>query len=143
MTFAFTTNDVVRAVKELDGEAVTPRVLGHWAAHGIALPSVEYPRTKGRRPRRYSAQDVARVRLIVRLRRAGLSLARVRVVLMGLAADLPELLGRRSSAVIRVDGWTVVIERPGQAARELPTGQLRLPLASVVLSDREARRFAA
>jgi DNA-binding transcriptional MerR regulator len=141
--FSMTTNEVLHLLRELDDEHLPLSTLAAWAQMGLVVPSVSWTRKRGPHPRRYSLADVGRVRLVCALRREGLSMPRVRVVLAVLEPELRELLSRRSNATIRVDGWHVVVERPGHAPRELPSGQLRLPLKDVVLSEREARRFAA
>lgn len=136
--------DVLRALRELEGERIALSVLSYWACAGIVVPSVRFDGKRGPGGRLYSLADLARLRLVVRLRREGVSMARMRAVLAYVERELPELLQRRGTrAVLRVDGWRgVIVERPGRAAQQLD-GQLLLPLADVQVSERDVRRILA
>lgn len=141
-SFVLTTSQVIALVRELDGEALKARTLAVWAQTAIVVPSVAWHRRRGRyNPRVYSLADVARVRLVVRLRKAGLSMPRVRAILAYLERELSEVLKPRTQAVLVVSGWQgAIIRYPGSPDLEVPSGQLRLPLMDVVEGNREAAK---
>lgn len=131
---------VVDLVHELDGEDLNPRTLAAWAQMGVTVPSF-WPKKKGRySPRLYTVEDVARVRLVVRLRHAGLSMPRVRVILAVIEERLTGVLKRKSKAELFVDGWTATIRRPGRADVELPSGQHRFSFADVIEGVRDTAK---
>ena len=104
---------------------------------------------KRRATRLYTLRDLARARLIVRLRKH-LSMPRVRVALAYLdaAGDTRELFRRNSTAALFYQEWrgAVVLVRPGEAPRDT-SGQLYLPLWKFMVGNveaaREAKRAAA
>jgi len=135
---------VVTAVKDLEGEDLNPRTLASWAAKGIAVPSF-WPKKKGRyNVRHYTLEDLARVRLVVRLRyKKHLSMAKVLSILAYLDRELREALKPKTKDVLIVDGWRgVIVRRPGRAALELPSGQTVLPLNDLVEGNEAAARRA-
>jgi DNA-binding transcriptional MerR regulator len=137
-----TTSQVIALVGELDREKLKPRTLAVWAQTGIVVPSVAWQRRRGRyNPRVYNLTDLARVRLVVRLRKAGVSMPRVRAVLAYLDRELREVLRPKTQAVLIVEGWRgAIVHRPGRPDMEVPSGQLRLPLMDVVEGNREAAK---
>jgi len=135
-----TSPQVVDIVRQLDGEDLHPRTLAAWAQMGVAVPSF-WPKKRGRySPRQYTLADVARVRLVVQLRAAGLSMPRVRVILATVEDRLPDVLKRKTTAKLIVDGWTARVARPGRADVDLPSGQLSFNFADVIEGTRDAAR---
>lgn len=131
-TLYLTTNQVIDAVQRLDGEALIPRTLALWAKQGIVAPSVRHDGQRGRyHPRLYNLSDLARVRLVVQLRRQGVTMFNVRIMLAYLDAQLRQVWHPKSNAALVVDGLRAYIALPGQHAQELGTGQLRLKLDDV------------
>jgi DNA-binding transcriptional MerR regulator len=126
-----TTGQLLAAVEQLEGHAVDANTLSVWAQTGLVVPSVEYPERRGS-GRIYSLDDLARVRLIMRLKQGGLSTQRIRIVFAQLGDELAEMLRPNTKVVLAVDRRTAILKRPGQADREIPGGQLRLPLVEVV-----------
>lgn len=138
-----TTPELLAAVAQLEGATLPARTLASWAAKGLVLPSVRWDRRRGRySPRIYSLADVALVRLIVRLRSRGVSMPQVQAMLAYLGAELREVLKPGTRAALVVDGQRVYIQRPGAADVEVPTGQLRLRLDSVLVGNMKAAREA-
>ena len=138
------TRQVMAAVQELEGQELNQRTLAAWAQMEIAVPSVAWERKRGRyRTRMYSLADLARIRLVVRLRKAGLSMLWVRAVLAYLNRELPEVLRPKTQAVLVVDGWrAAIIRRAGNPDLEIPSGQYRLSLVEVIKGNIEAAREA-
>jgi DNA-binding transcriptional MerR regulator len=138
-----TSPQVVDVIRKLDGEDLNPRTLAAWAAMGVAVPTF-WPRKKGRtNVRHYTMADLARVRLIVRLRCSGVSMHRVRVILATVEDTLPELLKRKTRAELIVNGWSgAIVRRPGRADVEVPSGQTVLPLSDVIEGNEKAAREA-
>jgi DNA-binding transcriptional MerR regulator len=136
-----TSAELVAAVGKLEGKPLPIRTLAKWAAMGVLTPSVQWTGQR-RSPRIYVLRDLAKARLILRLRAAGISMPKVRVILAELAAreDLRELLRPHSRAVLEVNGWRTTLHRDGQVAREVPSGQLLLPLIDVVRGNEDAAR---
>ncbi len=143
-TLTLNTRQMIAAVKALEGEELNPRTLSAWAQMEIAVPSVAWERRRGRHnPRIYSLADLARIRLVVRLRKAGLSMPRARAVLAYLSRELHEVLRAKTQAVLIVEGWRgAIVHRPGNPDLEVPSGQYRLPLADVVKGNIEAAKEA-
>ena len=139
-----TSGEVLKAVRKLEGHDLHINTLAYWAKAGIATPSVRWDRKRGRyHGRLYNMADLARVRLVVRLTRgeARVSMPKARNILTSVEDKLPELLKRKTKAVLHVDGWRgVIVLRPGHADVELPTGQTVLPLASVIEGNAETAR---
>lgn len=138
------TRQMIAAVRELEGQELNRRTLSAWAHMEIAVPSIAWERRRGRyNPRIYSLVDLARIRLVVRLRKAGFSMPRVRAILAYLDRDLREVLKAKSQAVLVVEGWrAAILLRAGGPALEVPSGQYRLPLADVVKGNIEAAKEA-
>ena len=138
------TRQVIVAVRELEGRELNQRTLAAWAQMEIAVPSVAWERKRGRYSARvYSLTDLARIRLVVRLRKAGLSMPRVRAVLAYLNRELPAALKPKTQAVLIVDGWrAIIIGHAGRPDLEVPSGQYRLSLVEVIKGNIEAAREA-
>lgn len=136
-----TTAELVAAVERLEGKPLPVRTVAAWAKRQVLVPSVDWRHAR-RSPRLYSLRDLAKARLILQLRANGISMPRVRLILVELAAqdDLRELLRPDSRAVLEVDGYRVTLHRNGEPVRELPTHQLMLPLVNVVERNAEVAR---
>jgi hypothetical protein len=144
MKLVLTAQQLLAALSALEGVDVGRRNLTYWAQSGALVPSVRYTGTKN--PYTgflYSWRDVPRARLLVRLRHAGLSLGKVRVVLAHLDAYAPDVFARRPRATLVLDGWRVRLVQPGQPVQDVPAGQFVLPLAELVAGSREAAERAA
>lgn len=131
---AITTPMVRLAIGMLEGDALPQRTLAGWQAQGIVTPSVRWDRVRGRaHPCLWSLDDLARVRLVVRLRRQGrLGMERVRAVLASYEHELRDALQPDSRVVLVVDPTLGVSLRDRDALeRNVETGQYRLPLASM------------
>jgi DNA-binding transcriptional MerR regulator len=141
--FTISTQQLLRLVEELDRETLKLVTVGVWHREGIA--SASFPATNGPSSgNHYTLADVARVRLVARLRAAGVSMQKVRVILAQLGDQLPRMLKPGSKAVIVVDGQRgVIVREPGRPDRELPGGQFRLQLSEVVVDEKTAAKFAA
>ncbi len=141
-SLVLTTSHVIALVWKLDREELKPRTLAVWAQTGIVAPSVAWQRRRGRyNPRVYNLPDLARLRLVVRLRKAGVSMPRVRAILAYIDRELQEVLKPKTQAVLIVEGWRgAIVHRSGSPDMEVPSGQLRLPLMEVVEGNREAAR---
>lgn len=139
-----TTSQLIAAVRELDGEELNARTLASWAQTGIATPSIAWHRIRGRHhPRVYNLTDLARVRLVARMRKQGISMPKVRAILAYLEQTLKEVLKPKTQAVLIVEGWHgTIIRGPESFDVEIPSGQLRLPLADVVKGNLQAARDA-
>jgi len=142
LSLVLTSGEVLKAVERLEGATLHINTLAYWAKAGIATPSVRWDRKRGRyHGRLYNMADLARVRLVVRLRSAGVSMPKARNILTSVEDKLPELLKRKTKALLHVDGWRgAIVERPGRASVELPSGQMVLPLASVVEGNEDTAR---
>jgi DNA-binding transcriptional MerR regulator len=138
------TRQVIAAVNVLEGQELNQRTLAAWAQMEIAVPSVAWERKRGRYSARvYNLADLARIRLVVRLRKAGLSMPRVRAVLAYLNRELPEALKPKTQAVLIVDGWrAVIVGQTGSPDLEVLSGQYRLPLVEVIKGNIEAAKVA-
>lgn len=146
LSLVLNSQQILKAVFELDGEHLGLSKLAYWSQAGVCEPSVQWTRERGRdNPRLYNMADLARVRLVVRLRKSGVSMPRVRNILTSVEHALPELLKRKTKAVLTVDGWRgVIVRRPGRADVELPSGQLVLRLSDVIEGNQQtAKRIAA
>jgi DNA-binding transcriptional MerR regulator len=141
---SLTTRQVIAAVEELEGQQVNQRTLSAWAHMEVVVPSIIWERKRGRYSTRvYSLHDLARIRLVVRLRKAGFSMPRVRAVLAYLSRESPDVLRPKTQAVLIVEGWrAAVLRSAGSADLEIPSGQYRLPLAEVINGNIEAAREA-
>lgn len=137
---ALTTRQLIEAIKQLERYSLDDSTLSLWAKTELVTPSVRhvYGQRGPGRGRLYSLDDLARVRLIMRLKRSGLSVQKIRIVLAHLEQELPEALKRNTKAVLLVDGTRgVIVRQPGMADREIPSGQFLLPLAEVVEGNAE------
>lgn len=138
-----TTAQIIAAVERLDGETLPARTLSDWAYDGIVVPSVRFERRRGRyNVRLYNLSDLARVRVVVRLRRAGVSLAQVRTIVAYLDVELRDVLKPKTRAALLFDGRRAYVTKPGEPAVDVPSGQLRLRLEECVTGNEQAARAA-
>jgi DNA-binding transcriptional MerR regulator len=138
-----TSAQLAAAVAALDGDAVPVRTLSGWARRGLVVPSVAYPARRGRHnPRLYNLSDLARARMVVRLRRGGVSMPQVRVILAYLDAELRDVFQPRTKAALVFDGVRAYIVQPGHPDVNVPSGQFRLKLAECVTGNESAARAA-
>ena len=137
------TSREVRAMLEIsEGSAPSQVLLARWSKTGLVTPSVL---SVGRRGRwnlsLYSWSDYAALRLVVRLRRKGLTMFRVKAAFQYLGQQLREELVEGSTSFIEVlpTGRCVVTTRTSEF--EVPSGQtrLRLELAEFAQGNREVR----
>lgn len=138
---SLTSEQLVAAVERLEGQRLPIRKLAWWAQSNVLVPSIDWQHRR-RTPRLYSLRDVAKARIVLRLRAAKIPMSRVRLVMAELAAaeDLPTLMRAESRAWLEVDGWRVRIHRVGQPAQELPQPQFVLPFADVVRDSEQVVR---
>ena len=140
-----TGEQVQTAVKALDGYHLPQRTISLWAKQGVVTPTVRYDGIRGREhPRLYNLSDLARCRLVVRMRRAGISMMRTRVTLEMIDIDLRAAFHPSTPASLIIDGLRVYVVKDGLPARELPSGQFRLQLDECFVGTlAEARRLTA
>jgi hypothetical protein len=138
-----TANQLIAAINVLDGDTVPLRTLAGWAASGVVVPSVAYPRKRGRYCQRlYNLSDLARARLVVHLRHAGMPMPAVRRSLAYLDAELREVFRPKTAAALVYDGVRAYVQRPGHPDIDVPSGQLRLKLAECFVGNERAARHA-
>lgn len=128
--------ELLAALERLEGKRVPARTLGSWAESGMLTPSVSWAHTK-RATRVYSMRDLARARLLLQLQRAGIGSGRVRLVLMHLDQHAPDVFRSNTKDVLRLQGWAVSLEKPGEPAHTVPEGQFLLPLTRVMQGNEE------
>jgi len=139
---------VLEVVEDETDEALPLSTLSYWQSAGIAPATASRQPGTRRVPRLYTVPDVNRVLLVVRLRRDGYSMPKVRAIVAAVERELPRYLRTKNPAagtlVVDSSGWRAVIQKPGSPAME-PTGQYRLRLGSpfVRRTERAARRAMA
>lgn len=142
MKLVLTVQQLAVVLTALEGVTVPRRTFTYWAQTGALVPTVRFTGTKNPNERLlYSWRDVPRARLLVRLRAAGLHLAKVRLVLAHLDAYAPDVFSRTPRATLVLDGWRVRLVQDG-AVQDVPSGQLVLPLAELVAGARDAAQRA-
>jgi DNA-binding transcriptional MerR regulator len=144
-SLTLTTPQMLRALEDLEGVRMSQQVLQRYSASGLISPRRAAPATGGRgHAHRYTLAELARLRLIVRLRGEGLSMPRVRLILTELERYLPDVLrpGTRAQLAV-VGGRGVIVERPGESPVRIPGAQLLLPLLDVVKGNAEAAQRVA
>ena len=127
-----------------DGYALSQPAFNDWINSGVVSPRLVVGRNGSEY--RFTLKDVARARLVARLRREGIPLQRIRPALAYLDRKLNTVLepGTRASLIVEPGGHrAIIVEQPGKAALEVPSGQLRLQLSEVVIDRETAAKFAA
>lgn len=140
-SLTLTSQQVIAAIATLEHYELPVSTLSCWAQQGVVVPSVRFVQRRGRfNQRLYNLSDLARARVVVRLRQGGVSMPVVRTILAFLDAELREVLRPRTNASLVYDGRRAVIVRPGQADMDIPSGQLRLKLVECVTGNQETAR---
>jgi DNA-binding transcriptional MerR regulator len=85
----------------------TTSQLDHWDATDLLWPSLHRPRTDGGSMRLYGIEDLMEMRVLVELRRQGLTLQRIRLGLAYLRFRLPEIRRPMKELVLETDGHTM------------------------------------
>lgn len=134
------TAELCAALQATEGEAIPSRTVTWWAHTGIISASVQ--QSKGVDGNVYTLADLARARLVVQLRRSGISMQRVRVMFAFLERELRDVLKPKTTASLIVDGRRAYVVRPGEPDVEMPSGQLRLQLADAWRGTEKAARAA-
>jgi DNA-binding transcriptional MerR regulator len=134
--YTLTTPQLLAAVEELEGERLDDSTIGRWAAQGVVEPSAGWDRQTGRHhARRYTTQDLAVVRLVVRLRQAGVSMQRVAAILHNLKRRTLARGFKSADAALLVEGWRAWIDESG---REKPApGGARVKLGELAKRNDE------
>ncbi len=137
MPFYLTAQQTASTVLKLDGQHVSVRTLAEWALQGVGVPS-RWPHRRGRfNAKGYSVFDLALVRLVLRLRRAGVAMAKVKPIID--RTDVRAALHWNSRAELVVAaGACIQFYEQGLPSHELPSGQARVPLAPCVEGIDEA-----
>ena len=122
----FTSGEVLKIV------GLTQRKLGYWDATALARPHGRAAKGSGSR-RLYTLLDVVQLKLILRLRQAGLSLQKIRRALLSLSALADEPAPLAELEVI-ADGHRILVRRSNEQLLDPLARQyvLRLPLADLI-----------
>src|SRR5436190_19199634 len=133
-TGILSTQEMLQAIETLEGKPVPERTLTYWTHDGLVPASVRGQR--GRRVERwYSRADLLRLRVIVRLKKLGLSLQRIRKALEQVDRSDPKALeAGRGTLVVSYDETTSALITLGAAPPDLgsPEGVARLRLRDVL-----------
>jgi len=117
---------------------ISQRCLDYWDERGIVSPSIRLADGKGSE-RRYSFEDLVRLRVVKHLREMGLSLQRIREAVRKLKKRLPTT-DPWLNEVLVTDGKTVFRQVPnGELADVLADGQLVLNIVRVGLIREDVR----
>lgn len=122
----FTSGEVQKIV------GLTQRKLAYWDDPTLVRPQGRPARGSGSR-RLYTLLDVVQLKLILRLRQAGLSLQKIRRALLNLA-DLVDEPATLTELEVVSDGHRILVRRSDEQFKD-PLGRqyvLRLPLADLL-----------
>lgn len=135
-----TTRAAIRAVDELERIRLPARTLAHWAAIGIARPTVRWRRKRGRyNGRRYSLADLKIILLIVRLRKGGVSTQEIRRFLSGHERDLREHFKFHRKSIVRIHSGKINLYRHRlDLPSHLSTTDTLIPLGDLALETTRA-----
>ena len=126
LTGLFTSGEVQKVV------GLTQRQLGYWDGSGLVRPHGRPAQGSGSR-RLYTLLDVVQLKLILRLRQAGLSLQKIRRALVTLSdlSDEPAPLGELE---VVTDGQRILVRKSNEQLLDPLARQflLRLPLADLL-----------
>ena len=122
----FTSGEVQKIV------GLTQRRLGYWDDPALARPHGRPAQGSGSR-RLYTLLDVVQLKLILRLRQAGLSLQKIRRALLSLS-DLVDEPAPLTELEVVTDGHRILIRRSNEQLLDPLARQyvLRLPLADLL-----------
>ena len=122
----FTSGEVQKIV------GLTQRRLGYWDDPALARPHGRPAQGSGSR-RLYTLLDVVQLKLILRLRQAGLSLQKIRQVLLSLS-DLVDEPAPLTELEVVTDGHRILIRRSNEQLLDPLARQyvLRLPLSDLL-----------
>lgn len=139
-----TTPQVREVIAELEGDELPQRTLAGWQQQDIAVPSGRWDRVRGSaHPCLWTLDDLARVRLVVRLRRqGGLSMPRVRLALAKYERELREALRPDSPVVLIVDPRVGVVLRDEREDFHVERGERQYRLTLRTMYDDTARVIA-
>lgn len=142
-SLTLTSAQVLDALSRLENIAVPASTLADWARTGLVAPSVAWPRKRGRaHPRVYNLSDLARLRVVVRLRAAGISMGRVAAVLSALDAKHAQVFKPNTTVSVVVSGYQVSVVQ-GTERVDVPSGQVWLPLRDVMEGNAEVAAAVA
>ncbi len=127
----FTSGEVQKIV------GLTQRRLGYWDDPALARPHGRPAQGSGSR-RLYTLLDVVQLKLILRLRQAGLSLQKIRQALLSLS-DLVEEPAPLTELEVVTDGHRILIRRSNEELLDPLARQyvLRFPLADLLAEIEE------
>ena len=122
----FTSGEVQKIV------GLTQRKLGYWDDPALVRPHGRPAQGSGSR-RIYTLLDVVRLKLILRLRQAGLSLQKIRRALI-ILSDLPDEPAPLAELEVVTDGQRILIRKSNEQLLDPLARQyfLRLPLADLL-----------
>ena len=117
-TGILSTREMLRAIEKLEGAPVPERTLTYWTHDGLVPASVRGQR--GRRIERwYSRADLLRLRVVVRLKKLGLSLQRIRKALEQVDRSDPKALeAGRGTLVVGYYDTTSTLITTGSTPRD-------------------------
>ena len=149
LKIGLTAKEVIEMLKIMEGAAPSQQLLQLWAKTGLVRPSVLSSGVRGRwNLSLYSWSDFASLRLVMRLRREGVTMLRVKYIFQYCRQQLVEALVQGSSSSIVVDrsGRAYVVTKDSEI--EVPSGQVRLrfelgQFATGNLAVRDQVRLAA
>ena len=122
-----TSKEVIAMLRVMEGAAPSQQLLQLWAATGLVKPSILSVGRQGRwNLSLYSWSDYAQLRLVMRLRREGVTMLRVKSIFLYCRQQLVEALvpGSSSSIVVDRNGQAFVVTP--QSEISVPSGQARL-----------------
>ena len=137
-----TSLEVREMLKISEGAAPSQQLLHLWASTGLVTPSVLSVGRQGRwNLSLYSWSDFAQLRLVMRLRREGLTMLKVKAIFNYCREQLVEALVEGSTSSIQVlrNGRAIVTTPSSEI--EVPSGQtaLRFELAEFATGNLEVR----
>ena len=122
-----TSLEVREMLKIMEGAAPSRVLLQRWVSTGLVTPSVLSVGKQGRwNLSLYSWNDFAQLRLVMRLRREGVSMLRVKTIFSYCREQLVEALVEGSASSIQV-------LRSGKAVVTTPTSEIEVPSGQTVL----------
>jgi len=138
----YSARQLQRLVVDLDGVTLDKRKLTQWAQRGILVPSHWAKRC--RVERHYTIAEVRRCRLIVNLRKQGISMQVVKRALAYLDQYEPSVFARSSRATLNIVNGAVYLHRDGQPDVAIPEAQTRFQfdLSTVATQRGKLKKYA-